>query len=127
MPIQMYALVNAKDSTKVTESHETTHLNNGTEAWVPIVYNDKPETNATQVAERTEGLIGAQWVKSWTIREKTDGELRRDRIEAIKKDEETERRKVLDVLLAILDDDQAKKSQARSRIRGIVDRRDAEE
>ena len=74
MALQMYALVRVSDNTKITEARETTHLNNGNEAWVPIVYEDRPDITDDQVVERAEGLVGAVWRKSWEIRNKTQAE-----------------------------------------------------
>ena len=79
MALQMYALIRVSDNSKVTESRETTHLNNGNEAWVPIVYEDQPEVTDNQVAERTEALDGAVWRKSWSVRNKTQAEKDADK------------------------------------------------
>ena len=125
MAITMYALVRVSDNSKVTEAQETTHLNNGTEAWVPIVYEDKPE-NLPQgkTAEKVEGLDGAVWRKSWTIRNKTTTEEKAERMEKLRKDERGKKDQVLDVLYAILDDDADSKARHKADIKALIDRRE---
>ena len=101
MPLQMYALVRVSDLTKITEKRETTHLNNGAEAWVPIVYEDKPEVNSNQVAEKTEGMDGAVWRKSWTVRNKTPDEKAAEKEAGKQADKKTLRNSLDDVVYAL--------------------------
>lgn len=98
MPLQMFALVRVSDQSKITESRETTHLQNGDEAWVPIVYEDKPEVSENKIAERIEGLDGAKWVKRWAVRNKTDAE----KFEDAKQEKEKRLRKLNSDLLGIV-------------------------
>lgn len=101
MALQMYALVRVSDLTKITERRETTHLNNGNEAWVPIVYEDKPEVNDNQVAEKTEGLDGAVWRKSWTVRNKTQEEKDAEKAAKKQADKKVLRSTLEDVVYAL--------------------------
>ena len=101
MALQMYALVRVSDNTKVTEARETTHLNNGLEAWMPIVYEDQPAVTDNQVAERVEGIDGAVWRKSWNVRNKTAEEKQADKDTQKDADKKALRQSIEDVVYAL--------------------------
>lgn len=101
MALTMYALIRVSDQTKITEKNETTHLNNGQEAWVPIVYEDKPEVNNNQIAERVEALDGAVWRKSWNVRNKTAEEKEAAKESRKKADKQVLRSTIEDVVYAL--------------------------
>lgn len=127
MALTMYALIRVADNVKITEARETTHLNNGTEAWVPIEYHDKPQDlPATKIAEKTEELVGAKWVKSWRVRNKTAAERRTDRLQQINQEEADLRLGVLDALETILGDDAAAKTALLEKLQDLKTRRNAE-
>lgn len=47
--------------------------------WYPLIINSRPVINeATQVAERTEGIVNTDYIKGWTTRNKDQAELNQD-------------------------------------------------
>lgn len=80
----MYALIRLADQKKITESSTILSTAETGVAWLPIRYEDKPQDLTDgDFAERTEGIQSGAWVKSWTVRPITDGELHETRKRAI--------------------------------------------
>jgi len=120
MAITMYALINVETQEKITEARETTHLNNGQEAWLPIVYKDRPEgLPDNKTADRVEKLDGATWLKDWEVRQKTAAELRAEKQAEVRSDKAALVGDLPDILEALLSDDATKKNQILARVRKI--------
>lgn len=72
----MYVLIDLATNEKVREATQPTRGIGLGQTWLPIRYDDPPEHDgSTKTTVRTEGREGAEWVKSWTLRDLTRGEI----------------------------------------------------